>query len=229
MNESEEESMYSPEVINTLFDVVVVLGGNVRKTRSGKWVTTSYKEGREKSIGAHARTKAAAELYKQGKARKFIVSTGQTVTLPGKNISDPNTPTEASVMKGEMVRYGIPEEGIILEEKSDSTLTNAIETAKIIREMDFKRIGLLTSFWHLERAMLMFEAQRLDIEGRSITPLSADDIVAAKSKRHAKIVENMKNAPTTKKRLEAEVEGIEAFKEGKYKTRSLNWNPIKDK
>ena len=213
----------------SLFDVVVVLGGNVRRTKSGRWVTTSYTEGREKSIGAHARTLAAAELYKQGKAKKFIVSTGQTVTIPGKNIPDPNAPSESAVMKNEMVRYGIPEDDIILEEKSNSTLTNAIESAKIIRQMDFKRIGLLTSFWHLERAMVMFEAQRLDIEGRSITPISADEIVAEISRRHAKIVENMENSPTIKKRLASEVEGIKAFKEGKYKRKPLVWNPTKDK
>ena len=93
-------------------------------------------------------------MYKQGKANKFIVSTGQTVTLPGKNVPDPKAPSESSVMKDEMIRYGIPEEDIILEEKSNSTLTNAIESAKIIREMDFKRIGLLTSFWHLKKQWL---------------------------------------------------------------------------
>ena len=75
----------------------------------------------------------------------------------------------------------------------------------------------------------MFEAQRLDIEGRSITPISADEIVAAKSKREAKIVENMENSPTIKKRLESEVKGIEAFKDGKYKSKALVWNPTKDK
>lgn len=223
-----KESAGSPEVVNPLYDVVVVLGGNVRRTKSGRWVTTSYTEGKEKSIGAHARVMAAAELRKQGKAKIFIVSTGQTVTIPGTDIPDPKTPTEAAVMKEEMVRYGIPAEDIILEEKSDSTLTNAIECAKIIRKMDFKRIGLLTSFWHLERAMVMFESQRLDIEGRSIIPLSADEIVASISKRHAKIVENMENSPTLKKRIAAETEGINAFKEGRYQSKPLGWNPTRD-
>lgn len=225
-----KEAIKSPEVDKPLYDVVVVLGGGVRRTKSGRWVTTSYVEGEEKSIGAHARTLAAAELYKKGLVKTFIVSTGQTVGVPGHNNTlDTTSPTESSVMKGEMVRYGVPESAIILEEKSISTLTNAIESAKIIREMDFKRIGLLTSFWHLERAMVMFEAQRLDIEGRSITPLSADEIVAEISNRHARIVDNMENSPTIKKRLASEVKGIKAFKEGKYKSKPIVWNPIRDK
>ena len=43
-----KEAFNSPEVINTLYDVVVVLGGNVRRTKTGRWVTTSYTEGKEK-------------------------------------------------------------------------------------------------------------------------------------------------------------------------------------
>jgi uncharacterized SAM-binding protein YcdF (DUF218 family) len=228
MSENTSESLTSPETQQPLFDVVVVLGGNIRKTKSGRWVTTSYTEGKEKAIGAHARMIAAAQLYKEGKAKKFIVSTGQSVLIEGESEIDKSSPTEAEIMKKEMVRLGIPDEDIILEDKSDSTLANTKESAKIIRAMDFKRIGLLTSFWHLERAMVMFEAQRLDIEGRSIIPLSADDIVAAKSRRHKMVVDEMENSPTIKKRLESETEGIKAFKDGAYKVQPDDWSLTKD-
>lgn len=220
------ESSSSPEVARPLFDTVVVLGGNIRYFKNRGWVTTSYKEGEEKSIGAHARTRAAAELFKQGKAKTFILSTGQSATLQDDpDTPDPNAPTEAEVMKKEMIKYGVPEDCIILEEKSNSTLTNAIESAKIIKERGFKVVGLLTSFWHLERAMVMFESQRLDTDGVSVIPLSADDIIAEISKRHARVVSQMENSPTIKTRIKSEVKGIRAFKDGDYKQKPLKWNP----
>lgn len=229
MDESREVGP-NPERARTLYDVVVVLGGNIRQGSDGRWKTTSYKEGKEKSIGAHARTLAAAELYKLGEAKTFILSTGKTTTLPGTNIPDQNTPTEASVMKNEMIRYGIPEENIILEEVSTTTLTNAQEVAKILRaHSEFKKVGIMTSFWHLERSMVMFEAQRLDLDGKMLIPLDADQIIADKSARHAKIVGEMANSETIDQRINAEVNGIKLFKEGKYESKPLLWNPTKDK
>ena len=196
----EGEVIKSSENEKLAYDVVVVLGGNIRKSKDGSWKTTSYIEGDEKSIGAHARTLAAAELYKQGKAKNFIVCTGVTTTLPGTNVIDSSAPSEAFVMKQEMVRYGIPKENIILEEESTTTLTNAIEAAKILKQHpEFARAGILTSFWHLERAMVMIESQRLDIFGKSIFPLNADEIIAKRSRRHKKIVSEMKDSDTTKK------------------------------
>lgn len=228
--ESQTEVHSGPERYRPLYDVVVVLGGNIRRAKDGRWKTTSYKEGEEKSIGAHARTLAAAELYKMGEAKTFLLSTGKTITIPGTNIPDPQFPTEASVMKDEMTRYGIPETNIILEEISTTTLTNAQEVAKILRQHpEFKRVGVLTSFWHLERAMVMFEAQRLDLEGKMLIPLDADQIVADKSNRHSQVVRDMKSSTTIDKRIDAEINGIRLFKEGKYESKPLDWNPTKDK
>lgn len=132
-------------------------------------------------------------------------------------------------MKDEMIRYGIPEENIIMEDKSDSTLTNAVEVAKILKEHpEFKKVGLLTSFWHLERATVMFESQRLDLLGKMLIPLNSEDIIAAKSSRHAKIVRFMEEKPSTEKRIEAERRGIEAFKSGAYNSTPHGTNPTKE-
>lgn len=228
--ETNKEPNQTPEKNSYLYDVVVVLAGNIRKTKNRGWVTTSYKEGKEKSIGAHARIIAAGELYKLGEANKFILSTGRTVTFSGTDIPDSSAPTEAAVMKKELLREGVPDENIILEENSTTTLTNAQEVAKILREHpEFIRIGVLTSFWHLERSMVMFESQRLDLEGKMLIPLNADEIVAEISHRHAKIVKDMATSETIGKRIDAEVKGVKLFKEGKYQSKPLEWNPTKDK
>ena len=194
------------------FDAVVVLGGNIRETSQRGFVTTSFAEGSEKSIGAHARTLAAAELYKKGLSKLFIVSTGRTIPLKeDPTMQDPTKPTESSVMKAEMIRYGVPEKQIIEENISKTTQENAREVAKIIREKGFRTIGLLTSLWHLERSMEFFKLQGLDKEGVTIAPLSSEDIIADKSPRHAALVQLVKNSPTMKEKLEKRTTGNRSY------------------
>jgi uncharacterized SAM-binding protein YcdF (DUF218 family) len=195
------------------YDVVVVLGGNIRPTiRLTKkvYVTTSHVEGSEKSIGAHARTLAAAELYKRGRASYFIVSTGKTSP-------DPEAPTEAAVMKEEMVRCGVPQGLIIPEDISVNTLENAAECAEIIRQNDFKNIGILTSSWHLSRAMVMFKAQGLEEEGKKLYRISAEKILAEKSPKYKRIIRKVYSTESMRQRVKGEKKGIGDFRAGRYK------------
>ncbi|OGH11037.1 MAG: hypothetical protein A3B38_02495 [Candidatus Levybacteria bacterium RIFCSPLOWO2_01_FULL_36_13] len=225
----EEELVKSPEINESEFDVVVVLGGNIRKDNNGNWRTSSFEEGEEKSMGAHGRILAASELYKQGKAKNFIVCTGLSSNISGQpGVLEPQAPTEAEVMAWELEEYGVPKNLIIREDISDSTLANVREAARIIREHNFKNVGLLTSFWHLERAMVMMESQRLDTEGRHVTPLSSEDILAEKSSHHAYLINKVKEAPTMQKRIEAENRGLQAFKSGDYNQTPHGTNPTKD-
>lgn len=225
----EKEEVRSLEVSNSAYDVVVILGGNIRKRKDGVWRTTNFEEGEEKSIGAHGRIVAAADLYRKGKAKNFIVCTGVSSHLPGQpGILDPEAPTEAEIMASELERQGVPKELIIKEDRSDSTLANIIEALKIIKDRDFKSVALLTSFWHLERAMVMMESQRPDIEGISITPLSSEDILAERSRHHKNLIEKVKKTPSMEKRIKAEKKGLEAFKSGNYKQTPHGTNPTKN-
>lgn len=105
MNPEGQELVQPPK-----YDIVLVHGGNIRR-KGDKFVSTDFNPGPEKSFGAHTRSRAAAELYRNGEARLFIVSTGKTHP-------DPDAPTEAAVMKAEMVRFGVPAECIIEEDTS---------------------------------------------------------------------------------------------------------------
>ena len=202
------------------FDVVVVLGGNIREVAPGKFKSTSFVEGPEKSIGGHSRTLAAAELYKKGISKNFLVSTGQTM-VDELGIVDPTKPTESEVMMQEMVRYGIPPENIEKEEISTTTQTNAIEVMKILRERGYRKVGFLTSFWHLERSMEFFKTQHPEMDGIEITPLSSEDVIAQKSERHARIVDVVKNTSTMEERMANEKRGVDLLKSGKYISKPL--------
>lgn len=195
------------------FDVVVVLGGNIRLV-NGVYVSTPYEEGTEKSFGARGRVVTATMFYHWGFAQRFIVSTGKTHP-------DPEAPTEASVMKAEMVSYGVPAGCITEEAKSLNTLENAIEVARILRTDELKycsEIALISSSWHLPRALAFFEAQGLMAEGRRITLISSDKFMGEIVPEFKPTIRELYNTPSMKARLKREKQGIIDFYAGRYKS-----------
>ncbi len=209
------EAPKSPEIESQpKYDVVVILGGNIRKTPNRGWITTSLEEGPEKSIGAHSRTIAAAELFKKGVAKKFIVSTGRTTP-------DPEAPTEAEVMKTELVRYGVPADDVILEDRSLNTIENLKECAEIIREKGFQKVAIMTSDWHRPRTEVLTEntVKELEAEGRKVTFITPEEILEKKSPRYARIFQKVYGRLSMHQRQAREQSGIQAFKEGKYQSK----------
>lgn len=101
---------------------------------------------------------AAGELYKMGIAQRIIFSSGHTA---GKDI-----PSEAQAMKDFLKKRfpEIPDEAIILEEKSIDTSSNAQEVGKIIKERGFTNVGLLTIGPHAKNAWLLFQRHGVKID-----------------------------------------------------------------
>ena len=62
----------------------------------------------------------------------------------------------AKAMKNVLVSIGVGKRYVITEDKSDDTYQNARYVLKICEKKDFKRIILVTSAYHMPRAMLLF-------------------------------------------------------------------------
>lgn len=217
-----QENRHPSEVVKEpVYDVVIVYGGNIRR-KGNKFFSTNFEEGPEKSIGAHSRTRAAAELYKRGEVKYFITSTGKTHP-------DEDAPSEAAVMKAELVRFGVPPEAIIVEDRSLTTMGNAEEAAKIIREQDFKNIGVLTSSWHLRRTKAMLDTQGLETEGRTIKLLSPERILMDKSPHYKKLIRYVYARESMKQRIKNEKQGYDALKSGTYQSRPIEYKPEEKK
>ncbi|MEK9194602.1 MAG: YdcF family protein [Patescibacteria group bacterium] len=70
---------------------------------------------------------------------------------------EPNT-TEAEEMKKYLVERGVDAQQIILETESLDTISNAVFVRMIIeRHRDWKKILLITSDWHMKRALWIFQ------------------------------------------------------------------------
>ncbi len=114
-------------------DSIVVFAGGVGE--SGK-AGQGYEE----------RVQHAADLYKNGYAKNLIFSSGYTYALK-----------EILIMKALAVSMGVPQEAIILEDKAKNTYENVIFTKDILNKEKQKKILLVSSPYHMRRALLVFK------------------------------------------------------------------------
>ncbi|MBI4342347.1 MAG: YdcF family protein [Candidatus Omnitrophica bacterium] len=116
-------------------DAIVVLAGGVGE--SGK-AGGGYQE----------RIKRAVDLYRTGYAPRLIVSSGYTFVF-----------REAEVMKELAVRLGVPEAAILLETDASNTVEHVRLTRDILQQAGWRRILLVSSPYHMRRALWTFRRQ----------------------------------------------------------------------
>lgn len=140
--------------LNPPYDVAVVLGG-----------VAGY-DAKKNQIEFHAnadRILKVLPLYFQGKVKKILLSGGS-----GKLIAEEK---EAVVLADYLLQIGVKRNDLILEDRSRNTYENALYSAELIREHQFKKVLLSTSATHIKRAYLCFKKQNIPI-----TPFPTDRI-----------------------------------------------------
>ena len=97
-------------------------------------------------------------LYKNGKIKKILIS-GDSGYVIRKGLH------EADQLKEVLVKWGIPAEDIIVENKSKNTYENAQFTGDMLRQYKYKKKFLLiTSALHMPRAAACFKKQNLEFD-----------------------------------------------------------------
>lgn len=94
--------------------------------------------------------------------------TGAPVIVSGGALSKKDTP-EAWIVQRFLKDFGIAPDRIFIEDKSRDTGENARFVAEICRRHHFRKPLLVTSAYHMKRAVLIFERN-----GLNVTPLPAD-------------------------------------------------------
>ncbi|MBM7654591.1 YdcF family protein [Neobacillus cucumis] len=124
-------------------DYLIVLGARVN--------------GVEPSLVLASRIDTAAKYLKENKKSVVIASGGMG---PGEDIS------EADAIKRELVKQGINESRILLEDRSTNTYEN-IKFSKRLLPPQEKSIVVVTSSFHLYRAISLAQYQGLRVKGLS--------------------------------------------------------------
>jgi uncharacterized SAM-binding protein YcdF (DUF218 family) len=105
----------------------------------------------------------ALQLYKQKKVNKLLITGGS-----GKLLRDEEL--EADKIREFLLTLQIPSKDIVIESVSRNTHENAQFTAEWLKKHDPKATCILvTSAWHMKRALGCFKKERIDV-----TPYAAD-------------------------------------------------------
>lgn len=147
------EEAYPPIAAQTLpqADAIILLGGAIRGEVSEDTLADMS--------GVGDRLVFAVAVYKAGKAPIIVVTGGA---------GDGFTP-EASLIRNILVTMGVPPSAIVLEVRNRITLDNGRYTRDTLLAMGAKSVLLVTSAFHMRRALLVFGA--LDVE---VTPAPTD-------------------------------------------------------
>lgn len=87
------------------------------------------------------------KLFKRGYAKRILMSGGPVVWRL----------TYADWMKKQAVESGVPKKAILLQDKSMSTIDDAVYSLPVVKKMNFKSVILVTSPQHTRRAGKVFK------------------------------------------------------------------------
>jgi uncharacterized SAM-binding protein YcdF (DUF218 family) len=129
----------SASVVGARVDAVVVLGCTVRSDGSP-------------TPALRRRVALAARAFRAGVAPRIIASGGRRW---GEHV-------EALVMLRELRAAGVPEDAVVLELCSLTTVENCAYTARLLETLGGKRALVATCGWHLPRALEGFRSVGID-------------------------------------------------------------------
>ena len=131
-------------------DAVVLLGGLADDRASATWGSRSYNDNNERLLETY-------DILRAGGARYVVVSAGPPSTLP-------SHPTEAHILADQLEAWGVERGRIVVEERSRNTHENAVETAAIVRARGWTSVLVVTSGYHMSRALGCFRAEGLPVD-----------------------------------------------------------------
>lgn len=102
------------------------------------------------------RVLAASRLYRAGRAPRVVV-TGGNVFDQGEGVRG-----ESYYVAQLLEEWGVPRRAIVIEEASRNTRGNALETKKILDRENARTILLVTSAFHMPRALATFRGAGIE-------------------------------------------------------------------
>lgn len=133
------------------YDAVVLLGGLVDEAVTQESGQPSYNDNSERLLMTH-------RLLRDGKARFAILSGG---TMDARYAEH----GEAVQLARQLEDWGIARDRLIVEDRAKNTRENAVFSQRIAQDRGFQSVVIVTSAFHMPRAMDCFRAVGMDVDG----------------------------------------------------------------
>lgn len=128
-------------------DAILILGGTVARVAPPRY--------EPEEVGT--RLLPAVRLFKMGKAKHIVVAGGDPYSGLEGEIRN-----QAIDMKQVLIDMGVPENAIIAQGASRNTEEDILFSAKVLKDLKFTRVLLVTNAFHMKRAMTL--GQKTGIE-----------------------------------------------------------------
>ncbi|MCV9939882.1 YdcF family protein [Boseaceae bacterium BT-24-1] len=153
------EDRFPQQAVNSgKVDGIIVLGGAIGVAREDIVLNN-----------AAARMTKAVELARAHPEAKLVFTGG------GANLLSPVLKTEADGARLLFLGLGLPEHRLVLEDKSRNTVENAVFTRRLVDPKPGERWLLVTSAWHMPRAMGVFRKAGFQVEAFPVDFLSSGE------------------------------------------------------
>jgi len=144
------ESVYPPRASEDCepADAIVALGGAMQPLVEGDLYPRLHR--------GSDRLWEAARLYHAGCALVVAISTSALVFAPSRG-------SETAAMADLLADLGVPRPAMLLEAQGRNTQGNAAFSKELLQSLGIHRVLLVTSAWHLRRAVVLFERAGFDV------------------------------------------------------------------
>ena len=196
---------------NYEYDAVIVLSAAYKMGKAEYQFPTILSESREKVFGGKMRLIAAAQLLEDNKT-PILILTGKNVLGEGQ-LS--NAKAQAEFLQK---RFRVPRKALLIAEEGEYTTSGQVKYLKeFLAKHNFqgKRVALLTSAYHLPRAVRMFRS-----EGLNLPFIPAEKILWSRSLHYRKLIKKLYKSQEMDIRRTFERAGIKALLSGTYESQS---------
>ena len=144
------ESDFPPTAVDVSpeADAAVILGGATGSAGAPRLVP--------ELIASSDRVLHGARLFRAGKVPLVVVSAGNLPWLD-------SGVSEAQRIRALLVEWGVDGSAVLLDEGSRNTYENALNTKALLAVHGMERVLLVTSAWHMKRALETFRTAGIDV------------------------------------------------------------------
>jgi len=128
-------------------DAIVVLSGG-RLVAPGPAAVSEWR-GANRFFGG-------LELFDAGRAPRLVFTGGWSAMRP-------DAPTEGQILAAHAERWGVTPDRILVTERVTNTAEEAVAVASLLAPLGARRVLLVTSAFHMQRASVLFERAGLEV------------------------------------------------------------------